>query len=142
MQAAMWTANTNIAQGIDEGVDVLLNSPNSRRYSAKIMLLLTDGQPNQTRANPTQYASEYSIPNPAAEDALVAAQEAHDLHGVRIYTISVGGNSNLALMDAIASVGAGEHFHAEGSVSEYTQQLRNIFQRLGGKRPVELVATR
>jgi hypothetical protein len=42
-------------------------------------------------------------------------------------------------MQQIADIGAGEHFHAEGSIDQYSQQLESIFQRLGGTRPVELV---
>ena len=42
-------------------------------------------------------------------------------------------------MQEIADIGHGEHFHAEGSMEQYSQRLASIFQRLGGKRPVELI---
>jgi hypothetical protein len=140
-QAAMWTTNTNMAQGIDKGADVLMDSPDARPHAAKIMLLLTDGKPNQTRANPTQYYSEFSNPNPAATDAVAAATEAR-AQGIRIYTISVGVNADSDLMQQIASIGAGEHFHAEGSIEAYQAQLQDIFEDLGGKRPVQLIGSR
>jgi len=138
LQASMWTSTTNLAQGIDEGVKVLFNSSESRPNAAKVMILLTDGRPNQTRANPTQSSDEF---NPAASgytDAKAAAQDAAAL-GVRIYTISVGASCDLNLMQTIASYGHGETFHAEGSVATYQAELQQILQDLGGKRPVILI---
>jgi Flp pilus assembly protein TadG len=141
LQAGMWTGNTNMAQGIDKGVDVLFNSPVSpqRKHAAKIMILLTDGQPNQTRANPTKYYSELCTTCPPRADAKAAAHDAHDQKFITIYTISVGANADQVLMAEIADIGGGEHFHAEGSVDTYKEQLQQIFQKLGGKCPVELI---
>ena len=42
-------------------------------------------------------------------------------------------------MEKIADIGHGEDFHAEGSIEEYSAQLGEIFQRLGSRRPVELI---
>jgi hypothetical protein len=42
-------------------------------------------------------------------------------------------------MQQIAQIGGGEHFHAEGTIEQYSAQLDSIFQKLGGKRPVLLV---
>ena len=54
---------------------------------------------------------------------------------------------NLPLMPAfessptqqIADIRQGEHFHAEGSIDQYSQELSAIVRRLGGARPVELI---
>ena len=138
LQASMWSSTTNTAQGIDEGVKVLFNSPEARSNAAKVMILLTDGRPNQTRANPTTYYDEWVTSSPAYSDARTAAQDAAAL-GVRIYTISVGATCDLQLMQDIASYGHGETFHAEGSVATYQAQLQQILQDLGGKRPVILI---
>ena len=42
-------------------------------------------------------------------------------------------------MSQIADIGQGEHFHAEGSIVEYSAALEQIFRRLGVTRPVELI---
>jgi hypothetical protein len=42
-------------------------------------------------------------------------------------------------MEEIADIGHGEHFHAEGSIEQYSAQLAEIFQQLGSQRPVELI---
>lgn len=132
LQAGMWTSYTNIAQGIDEGVEVLFNSPNGRRNAAKIMLLLTDGVANQTR-NPVSY-NTYQ----AREDTKTAARDARD-RGVRIYTVSVGVSADKDLMAEVASIGGGSWFHAEGDIESYKDQLKAIFRELGGKRPGVLI---
>ena len=59
--------------------------------------------------------------------------------GIRIFAVSVGVDSDTDLMEEIADIGHGEHFHAEGSIEEYSAELASIFQRLGGQRPVELI---
>ena len=133
LQAGMWTSSTNIAQGIDKGVDVLLNSPDARDFAAKIMVLLTDGNANQTRSNPpSNNASQ------AKTDALQAATDAHN-RGVRIFCIAVGADADQDLMQKIAQIGEGEFFHAEGDVDAYRQQLQTIFSNLSNKRSVTLM---
>ncbi|MBN1490535.1 MAG: VWA domain-containing protein, partial [Phycisphaerae bacterium] len=133
LQAGQWTIYTNIAQGIDKGVDVLFNSPNGRTAASRVMILLTDGNANQTRPNPTEYNLSQ-----ARLDALAAAQDARDL-GIRIYTISVGAESDTDLMEQIAEIGAGEWYHAEGSIAAVSAQLNEIFQNVGGRRSVVLI---
>jgi hypothetical protein len=59
--------------------------------------------------------------------------------GIRIFATSVGAGADQSLMQQIADIPAGEHFHAEGSNDEYSQQLESVFQRLGGTRLVESV---
>lgn len=132
LQPAMWSNYTNIAQGIDKGVEVLFDSPDARANAAKIMLLLTDGNANYTR-NPASYNLVT-----APLDAKAAAQDARD-RGVRIYTITVGSSADTNLMQEIAAIGDGESFHAEGSIETYQAQLKTIFQKLGGKQPIALI---
>jgi len=133
LQAGMWSSNTNVAQGIDRGVEVLFDSPAARPNAAKVMVLLTDGIANQTRGNPTS-----SNQTRAAQDARQAALDAR-ARGVRIHTVSVGVNAQTELMDDIAQIGGGEHNHAEGSIDQYEQELRRIFEDLGSKRQVVLI---
>ncbi|HSW45406.1 MAG TPA: VWA domain-containing protein [Phycisphaerae bacterium] len=133
LQGGMWTSYTNIAQGIDKGRVVLFDENHAARgNAAKVMILLTDGNANYTRNNPQYNESQ------ARADTLQAAHDIRGL-GVRIYTVSVGVESDKALMQEIAQIGGGEWFHAEGSIDAYAAQLETIFRSLGGKRPVILV---
>jgi len=138
LQAGMWSTNTNIAQGIDRGAEVLLQSPRSRDNAAKIMILLTDGNANQTRSEPSQYLPYDRRP---IEDTLKAARDAHLAHPqrIRIYCVSVGVDSDQELMEQVAQIGQGEHFHAGGDVESYREQLQQIFRDLGGRRSVVLM---
>ncbi|HPU33302.1 MAG TPA: VWA domain-containing protein, partial [Phycisphaerae bacterium] len=138
LQAGMWSTNTNIAQGIDRGAEVLLQSPRGRDNAAKIMVLLTDGNANQTRSEPSQYLPYDRRP---AEDTLDAARDAHLAHPqrIRIYCVSVGVDSDQELMEQVAQIGQGEHFHAGGDVESYREQLQQIFRDLGGRRSVVLM---
>ncbi len=138
LQAGMWTSTTNISQGIDKGVDVLFNSSRSRPNAAKILLVLTDGRANQTRANPTAYFSEWLVNPPPRQDTIQAARDAA-AQGVRIYTISVGATSDINLMTTVAQIGKGSSFHAEGTISTYQAQLDSILKSLGALRPVLLI---
>lgn len=45
----------------------------------------------------------------------------------------------MAIMDQVAEIGHGEHFHTEGSIEEHGEQPDAIFRTLGGKRPVQLI---
>ncbi len=138
LQAGMWTSTTNIPQGIDKGVDVLFNSPRARPNAAKIMLILTDGRANQTRANPTAYFDEWLVNSPPRQDTIQAAKDAA-AKGVRIYAISVGATSDMDLMKTVADIGKGSSFHAEGSIATYEAQLETILKALGALRPVLLI---
>jgi hypothetical protein len=138
LQAGMWSSNTATAAGIDKGKAVLLNSPASaeRKNAAKVMILLTDGLANRRRTGGTDNAPYTASKN----DARTAAQEARNsTPPIQIYTISVGACADTDLMEEIAQIGGGEHYHAEGTVAEYKAQLEEIFQKLGGKRPVILI---
>jgi len=110
----------------------------ARSYAAKIMILLTDGKPNKARITSSQTYPELCQTCPPRVDAIAATQDAHNL-GIRIYTLSVGANADVPFMEQLAQIGGGEHFHAEGSVEAYKQQLQDIFQKLGGKRPLMLI---
>lgn len=149
LQAGMWQSTTNTAQGIDKGCTVLFNSANERRNAAKVIFLLTDGRPNQTRNNPTQYYDEWLdyAHSPPRQDAVAAATDAasgsKDTKGysrkVQIYAVSVGATCDLALMQQIAAIGKGASFHAGNDIGTYQQQLQEILRNLGGKRPVVLI---
>lgn len=131
MQAGHYDTWTNMGGGIQRGIEEL-SSSRARPNSRKVMIVLTDGRANVTADgtvgdynNGPAYARERS--------------EAAAAMGIKIYTVSVGSNSDIDLMDYLAGVGGGMHFHAEGSIENYSAQLADVFQQLGGARPVELI---
>jgi hypothetical protein len=91
----------------------------------------TDGMANVTASGAFDYPG-------GAAYALQKAQEAAD-RGFRIFAVSVGSEPDVAFMDQLAAIGHGQHFHAEGSIENYSAQLDSIFATLGGKRPIQLV---
>jgi len=113
---------TNITEGIQRGIEEL-SSERSRPGARKVLVLLTDGHANRGGGR---------------DGAIRQARIAADL-GIQIFSVSVGYNSDQALMQYLAEIGHGLHFHAEGSIDEYSEQLVEIFSQIGGQRPVELI---
>ncbi len=62
---------------------------------------------------------------------ICAYEQAAAAQRVRVFSVSVGGESDPAAMDRIASVGNGEHHHVEGSIEQYSAQLDQIRTNLG-----------
>ncbi|NOX59538.1 MAG: VWA domain-containing protein [Planctomycetes bacterium] len=131
MQASYYDGWTNMGGGIQRGIEEL-SSSRARPNSRKVMIVLTDGRANVTA------------------DGAVGDYENGELHarnmsdnaaamGIRIFSVSVGSEADIDLMDYLADVGGGDHFQAEGSITNYSAQLAEIFQKLGGARPVELI---
>ncbi len=131
MQAAHYDNYTNMGGGIETAI-AELNSERVRRTARRVMILLTDGRANVNRSG---RRGDYSG---GQAYALEAAQAAAD-DGIMIFAVSVGNNADTSLMEQIATIGGGEHFRAEGSIEEYSEELTDIFNRLGGTRPVELI---
>jgi hypothetical protein len=133
MQSAHYDSSTNMGAGLLQALSEL-SSERARNSSAKVIVLMSDGKPN---------VNEYGSGVPAGDPGTCEwikeiAQQAAD-QNTRIYTISVGGDADADLMSEIATIGGGQHFHAEGSPDEYSDQLDAIFRTLGGKRPVALI---
>jgi hypothetical protein len=131
MQAGHYDSWTNIGGGLERAVEEL-TSARARYTSKKIIILLTDGNANVSSTGGT---GDVSGGNGFALDMAREAAE----KGITIFAVSVGSESNQSLMEQIADIGKGEHFHAEGSIEEYSAQLADIFRRLSGTRPVELI---
>ena len=94
-------------------------------------LVLTDGVANidENGRSSTSGGAAY---------ALAMAQKAADL-GIKIFAVSVGVGADQDLMKQIASIGNGEHFHAEGSIEDYSAGLADIFSTIGVRRSVTLI---
>lgn len=134
MQAAHYDSNTNMGAGMMSAITEL-TSEHANPVGKKVMLVLTDGYAN---AYTTSYGTIKSGETQARQSVLDMAQLAAD-EGIQIIAVSVGSGSDSDLMSDIAEIGDGHHFHAEGSIDEYSDQLDTIFKKIGGIRPVELI---
>ena len=132
-QSGHYDRTTNIGGGLQKALNEL-TSARARQASAKVIVLMSDGQPNID-----QYGNYVGDGAPEAVNyAINRANEAAD-NRFRIYTVSVGFYADRDLMQQIAEIGHGQEFAAIGNPQEYTAELQEIFQQLGGKRPVQLI---
>lgn len=138
-QAGHNTSITNIGAGLKEAIDEL-SSHRARHAAAKTIILLTDGKPNVNENN-------VHVGNNDSE-AIAWAQDRADVAkgmGMIIYTVGVGGDVNPDLCMGIASTPDHYYFadnHPDpdnGGLPLYVNELRKIFQTLGGKRTVRLI---
>ncbi|HNO78246.1 MAG TPA: VWA domain-containing protein [Phycisphaerae bacterium] len=132
MQAAHYTQSTNIGGGILRGIETLTGG-NANPASRKVMVLLTDGMANIGCETCTSYDE-----SGGARYAREMAQAAADA-GIQIYTVSVGTDADENLMGDIASTSGGTHFHAEGTIDQYSDQLDAVFELIGGSQQVALI---
>ncbi|QGJ70070.1 Hypothetical protein PBC10988_17590 [Planctomycetales bacterium 10988] len=98
--------NTNVEMGIRYGRDVLLNSPNSRLFATKVLIVLSDGIANRYGNNGNSGTST------AKSKCYEAAQMCAD-SGIFIHTIALGDDADLTLMQNIADIGKGTAFFAD-----------------------------
>ncbi|MGB0715669.1 MAG: VWA domain-containing protein [Phycisphaerae bacterium] len=131
LQAGHYDPWTNVGGGLDAAL-AELTGQRARQNAVKMIILLTDGNANVDQVGTTGNGSD------GAAWAIDRAQAAAAAN-IRIFAVSVGSGANQELMQQIADIGQGEHFHAEGTIEEYSAQLTEIFRTLGGTRPVELI---
>jgi uncharacterized protein YegL len=133
MQVAHYDGNTNMGAGLQTALTEL-GSTRARAAAAKVIMLMSDGKPNIDASGHFTSGGSTAIDNWVKS----LAQQAAD-RNMRLYTISVGADADQDLMGSLATIGRGEHFHAEGTPAEYADQLDQIFRTLGGRRPVQLI---
>lgn len=130
---------TNIGAGIDEGITEL-TSERARSAAAKIIILLTDGKPNVNENNATVGNNDPEAIGWATD----RADAAKDLF-MTVYAVGVGGDVDEELLANLATSPDHYYFADNGPDPEnngqplYVNQLKEIFQTLGGKRPVRLI---
>jgi predicted ribosomally synthesized peptide with SipW-like signal peptide len=78
------SGTTNMTAGIDLGADELLNGTNATAGASKVMILLSDGAPNNATT---------------AQAAATAAKDA----GIRLFTIALGAGANVAFLEGVAT---------------------------------------
>ncbi len=87
---------TGIGRALSMGLDSIQNDPNSRQFSLKSIVLMTDG--NQNRG--------------VSPDAI--AQDCADA-GVVVHTITFSSGANQSLMQEVARISGGTHLHADSN---------------------------
>ena len=138
-QAGHDTQITNIGGGMDKAIDEL-TSQRARSAASKVIILLTDGKPNVDSRN-RSVGNNHPSALDWAQDRADAAKELN----MTIFTVGVGGDVDEDLLSAMAS-SPSNYYYADnapdpdnGGNPMYVNQLREIFQTLGGKRPVRLI---
>ena len=106
---------TGIGRALEVGLDSIENDANSREFSLKSVVLMTDG--NQNRG--------------VTPD--VIAQQAAD-EGIIVHTITFSEGANQALMQEVADITGGIHLHAETD-----QQLIEAFETIANQIQVLLI---
>ncbi|MFP4394361.1 MAG: VWA domain-containing protein [Anaerolineales bacterium] len=134
--------STNIADALEEAIEALDNeSPHyGRPGAAKIIILMTDGQPNSSSNLRPEHRECESMPqlwtgqidSSAHDCSMYFANMARD-KGIIIFGITLGDGADQQLMGAIAERTGGIHRHAEEveALDDIFDELYNrIFLRL------------
>lgn len=103
-----WTA---IGQGMQEGLPSL-SAGLARPYAAKTIVILTDGENNQT------------------PDPIEVAQTFVSSTNVIIHTVTFSDGANITDMAEVADIGNGNHYHADD-----TEELIEIFEEIANNLP-------
>ena len=126
-QAGHYKSGTNISAGMKIGRDELVQ--HARPRAARLMVLMTDGIPNE--------------PSNATAAVIAEANSAKDAK-IKILTISLGTGADTALMQQVADISGGEHFNVPGgsSISDLQAQLEVTFRKIANSRTLRLINDR
>lgn len=124
-QAGHYTGGTNIYAGMKVAREEL--EANARPSAFRMMVVMTDGLPNQPSNNPSG----------------LVVTEAYNCKNskIRVMTVTVGVEADTALMQQVADITGGIHFNVPGgaSFSAYEQALKDVFQKIAANRPLKLL---
>jgi len=156
-QASHYASSTNIGEGLQfamnclnqefDGYDPGWNSSpdfsgcQPRPEAQKVIVLLTDGIANRDSegGNTRPGGGSYSTSNAETYAQQVSA-DAWDHYHMRVYGIGVGSGADMDLMDDVAENGQTEEgYWANGTFEEIQDELEEIFQKIGGRRPIQLI---
>ena len=105
---------TAIGTGMQEGIQALLDSA-ARPYAAKTMVVMTDGIHN-SGISPVTVASDLM-----------------GQYNLTIHTVTFGDGADQALMQQVATIGGGNHYHAANGA-----ELVSIFEEIANNLPTIL----
>ena len=115
LEAGKYTNYTGTGAAIGDAAHYLTYGAEARDDAEKIIVLMSDGQANRPNGNGPGYAKTM---------ARYAADK-----DVAIYTISLGDDADLDLMEDIANIAHGKHFDATGTgEEELTDRLKKAFE--------------
>lgn len=107
-----WNGATNIAAGIDKGIQALTDPATARPFAAKTMVLMTDG-------HYTQGAAPSSVAGAALD------------HDIVIHAVTFGDGADQSEMAAVAAATGGNFYHAPDA-----QTLQDVFEEIALTLPV------
>ena len=138
IQAAMDRYNTtgvagwtNIAAGIDAGVQVLMDPTRTRQYAEKTLVVLTDGRENRPEGVDALGTTAPLTPRGAVRAAMDAKAAYPE---IIVHTITFSDHAYEDTMKEVARVGEGKHWHAPT-----TARLEEIFTEIALTLPVVMV---
>ena len=105
---------TAIGEGMEEGIESLLEE-SARPFAAKTMVVMTDGMHNNG-----------VDPDDVAEDLMGS-------YKLTIHTVTFGEGADQALMQDVAAIGGGKHYHASTGA-----ELVEIFEEIANNLPTIL----
>lgn len=112
--AEKYGGGTGTGAALGDAVHYLVHGAESRPDVKKSIVLMSDGYANKPEDNGTAYAQKM---------ARYAAQ-----NNVEVYTISLGNDADVDLMQSLATIANGKHFDARGSgARQLTERLTQAF---------------
>lgn len=105
---------TAIGEGMQSGIQALLDAA-ARPHAAKTMVVMTDGHHND------------------GIDPVTVASEFMSQYNLIIHTVTFGSDTNQQLMQDVATIGGGKHYHAADG-----QQLLEVFEEIANNLPTIL----
>lgn len=106
---------TAIGLGMQKGIPSLLDTY-SRPFAAKTLLVMTDG-----------------VHNSGIDPEVVAASVVSQ-YDVTIHTVTFGIGSDQEKMQAVATIGGGQHYHADNG-----EELQDIFEEIANNLPTIVI---
>ena len=113
--ANKYTGTTGTGASIRDAAHYLINGAEAREDVKKVILLMSDGYANIPSGSGPSYATQMA--------SYAAGLE------VKIYTVSLGNDADVSLMEQIATITGGEHFDARGvGTATLTENLTEAFR--------------
>lgn len=127
-QAGHYKSGTNISAGMSVARQEIVAKARPRSY--RLMVLMTDGLPNEPTSDSVARAACITEANLAVANK------------IKILTISLGTGADTSLMQQIADITGGIHFNVPGgsSITAIQTQLDDVFKTIATSRLLKLVS--
>ncbi len=127
-QAGHYKSGTNISAGMKTAR--LEMTANARPNAFKMMVLMTDGLPNEPGTDSQAAAAVITEANAAA-----AAK-------IKILTVCVGAGADTSLLTQVATITGGTSYVVPGgsSIDTVRTQLQDVFRQIAASRPLKLIS--